>query len=256
MGKSENRRFDFKEFSVFDNECAMKIGTDALILGSWCSVEGVYDAVDFGTGSGIIAFMVAQRAAGAKVVGVELEPKAFEQSVQNAACIPFADRLKMFGQSVQDFALKAEFSEAFDLVVSNPPYFHGKPKSPIHARNLARHDDSLSLTALLNSARQVLKPQGRFAVVWPMERKEELLLEAEGNGFQLMRICEIAGTPMHDPVRFVSEWSLKSRASQDLKRSEIVPERLDIELTERTHGRPLHSIEYKRLLDAFVKEWA
>lgn len=234
----------------------MKIGTDALILGSWCSVEGVHDAVDFGAGSGIIAFMVAQRAPGAKVVGVELEPKAFEQSVQNSASIPFSSRLNMFGLSVQEFALKAEFSQAFDLVVSNPPYFHGKPKSPIQARNLARHDDSLSLTELLKSARQVLKPSGRFAVVWPMERKEELTLEAEGAGFELMRICEIAGTPMHAPVRFVSEWSLKKMAHQDLTRAEPVLERLDIELAERTQGRPVHSAEYKRLLDDFVKEWA
>lgn len=234
----------------------MKIGTDALILGSWCSVEGVQDAVDFGTGSGIIAFMLAQRAPAAQVVGVELEPNAFKQSAQNAEGIPFRGRLNMIGQSVQDFAIRAEFSEAFDLVVSNPPYFHGKPKSPIYARNLARHDDSLSLTALLTSARQVLKPQGRFAVVWPMERKEELLLEAEGTGFELMRICEIAGTPMHAPVRFVSEWSLKRQGSQAAASAEPIAQRLDIELKERTQGRPVHSEEYKRLLDAFVKEWA
>lgn len=234
----------------------MKIGTDALILGSWCSVEGIRNAVDFGAGSGIIAFMVAQRAPGAQVVGVELEPKAFEQSARNAEDIPFAGRLNMIGQSVQDFASRVEFSEVFDLVVSNPPYFHGKPKSPIHARNLARHDDSLSLTALLTSARQVLKPQGRFAVVWPMERKEELLSESEATGFKLLRICEIAGTPLHAPVRFVSEWSRNGKESQGLAMEQPSLDRLDIELAERTQGRPVHSAEYKRLLDAFVQEWA
>ena len=152
VGKSENRLVQFKEFSVRDDRCAMKIGSDALLLASWCSVDSMLEIVDLGCGSGIIALMIAQRASQARVLGVELEENAAKQASSNMAVSPFSNRMEAILQSAQEFASQPDNKGKFDLVVCNPPYFHGKPKSPDHARNLARHDESLTLKELLMTA--------------------------------------------------------------------------------------------------------
>ena len=255
LGKSGNRRFDFKQFTVYDDECAMKIGTDAVLLASWCDVLGVDSAVDFGSGSGIIALMIAQRAPLAEVFGIELEPGAAQQAAYNFQSSPFHTRLHLLQDSVQEFAKNLEKRGGFDLVITNPPYFHNKPKSPIKARNLARHDESLPLEELLQSAHNSLKIEGRLCMVWPMERKHELIQSAKAHGFELIRICDIAGSPAHSPIRFLSEWIKADVLSESNSSTMIEPERLNIELGIRHDGKPEHSQYYKQLLEEFVRDW-
>jgi tRNA1Val (adenine37-N6)-methyltransferase len=253
VGKSENRCFDFKQFSIKDDKCAMKIGTDALLLASWCSVENVSRIVDLGTGSGIIALMLAQRAPESIVVGVELEEAAALQAEENFRLSPFQSRLRAAQQSAQEHARQFKTCDAYDLVVSNPPYFNEKPKSPDHARNLARHDEFLPLKELWSAAKKVMKEEGRLALVWPMDRKGALHKVAKDAGFAMTRCCEIAGTKNHDPKRFLSEWVLASRLSSNQPSLKI--ERLNIELGLRQQGRPKHTDRYKELLNDFVIEW-
>ena len=253
VGKSENRLFEFKEFSIRDDKCAMKIGTDALLLASWCSVENASRIIDFGTGSGIIALMLAQRAPHAVVTGVELEESAAIQAEENFQLSPFESRLHSVQQSVQEYTCHLAAEETYDLVVSNPPFFHEKPKSPNHARNLARHDEFFPLEELLSSAKTAMKKEGRFALVWPMDRKLALLQEATDAGFIMTRCCEIAGTKDHQPKRFLSEWCLAEVVSPHNATVEI--ERLDIEVGIRQTGRPKHSDRYKSLLHDFILEW-
>lgn len=253
VGKSENRLVQFKEFSVRDDRCAMKIGTDALLLASWCSVDSMLEIVDLGCGSGIIALMVAQRAVEARVLGVEIEANAANQASNNMAASPFSNRMEAIHNSAQEFASQPDNKGKFDLVVCNPPYFHGKPKSPDHARNLARHDESLPLKELLKAAHETMGPNGTLALVWPMDRKEQLMQESLEMGFALARYCEIAGTTNHEPKRFLSEWT--KSASVVEARQPVEKERLNIESTSRISGKPQHSARYKELLAPFVKDW-
>lgn len=253
VGKSENRRFEFKQFSIRDDKSAMKIGTDALLLASWSSVENVSRIVDFGTGSGIIALMLAQRAPQSVVVGVELDAGAALQAEENFRLSPFKSRLRAVQQSAQEYTRQLSAAESYDLVISNPPYFHEKPKSPNHARNLARHDEFLPLQELLSMAKTVLKEEGRLALVWPMDRKDALHQAAKNAGFLMLRCCEIAGTKSHEPKRFLSEWAIASSVHSVHPSVEI--ERLDIELEIRQKGRPKHTERYKELLNDFIIEW-
>ena len=145
MGKSGNRQVQFKQFTVRDERCAMKVGTDALILGAWCEVEEASSVLDIGSGSAIVALMLAQRAKDAQVVAVELEQSAFGQGCENVEQSPFFGRIQCVHQEIQEFSHDPHWQDSFDVVVSNPPFFHGKPKSPDPSRNMARHDDTLPL---------------------------------------------------------------------------------------------------------------
>lgn len=253
MGTSLNRIMQFKQFSVRDDRCAMKVGTDALLLASWCSADSMFDIVDLGCGSGIIAIMLAQRAIEAQVLGVELEENAAKQASSNMAASPFSNRMEAIFESAQEFASQPDNKRKFDLVVCNPPYFHGKPKSPDQARNLARHDESLPLKELLMAAHEVMRPNGRLALAWPMDRKEKLMQESLEMGLALTRYCEIAGTTDHEPKRFLSEWK---KISSNLETGKPVEnERLNIESRARISGKPQHSARYKQLLESFLIGW-
>ena len=196
MGKSGNRQVQFKQFTVRDERCAMKVGTDALILGAWCEVEEASSVLDIGSGSAIVALMLAQRAKDARVVAVELEQS-------------------------------------------------GKPKSPDPSRNLARHDDTLPLLELLDSAMRCMRSSGRFMLVWPTERREELFAAAKSRGLSLVREMSIQGTPSHESTRFLTEWS--SQCFDDSKREEM-----SIEKGHRIEGQVNLTDRYSELMRPYV----
>ena len=145
MGRNGRRLQSFQQFDVADDQCGMKVGTDALVLGCWAGegIQGLTRILDIGTGSGILALMLAQRHKRAVVEAVELEPDAARQAAENVASSPFSARI-----SVHEMAVQAWKGPDVDLVVCNPPFFHNHPKSPERKRNLARHDDTLPLHVL------------------------------------------------------------------------------------------------------------
>lgn len=251
MGTSGNRQVTFKKFTVRDDRCGMKVGTDALLLGAWVDVVEANRICDVGTGSGIVMLMLAQRAEAAKIVGVEIEHGAHEQCIENVLSSPFPHRIDVHLESIQQFANRALHHGQFDLVVSNPPFFHDKPKSPHPERNLARHDDSLNLTDLFGSAQKLLTPSGRFNLVWPVERQSELEAVAAVFNFQCKRICQVHGRRDQPAVRILSEWA----ASEGDDENECQTSTLCIEEEERHLGRPILSPEYKKILDEFVVQW-
>ena len=245
MGKSGNRQVQFKQFTVRDERCAMKVGTDALLLGAWCDVEQAASVLDIGSGSAIVTLMLAQRAQKARVIAVELEKVAFEQGCENVAQSPFLSQVQCVHQSIQDFSMKTIWQDSFDVVVSNPPFFHGKPKSPDAARNLARHDDSLALSELLDSAKRCMRPLGRFMLVWPEERRVELFAAAQRRGLSLVREMTIQGSPDHASTRFLSEWS---------NHGELEPKReaISIEKGRRIDGQVILTDRYVKLMSPYV----
>lgn len=157
--------FKFKKFNIEQDNCTMKVGTDGVLLGAWADVKNAKSILDIGTGTGVIAIMLAQRAAEAKVSGIEIDQAACTQAQQNMDGSPFADRLKTELSPVQDFAKLSR--DEFDLIVSNPPFFSGGTFSENQDRNSVRHTVKLSHGDLLMAVQKLLSKTGKFCVILP-----------------------------------------------------------------------------------------
>ena len=203
MGRNGRRLQSFQQFDVADEQCGMKVGTDALVLGCWAgeNMAGPTRILDIGTGSGILALMLAQRHERAVVEAVELEPDAARQAAENAASSPFRDRI-----SVHEMAVQAWEGADVDLVVCNPPFFHNHPKSPERKRNLARHDDTLPLHVLFAQAQRVTHDAGVFQFVFPTDRAEEVRAIASKEGWLLSQRISLAWSASHEPIRDLWTW--------------------------------------------------
>lgn len=187
----------------------MKVGTDALLLGSWAGEVTFpepllpHRILDIGTGSGILALMLAQRYPLAWVDAVELEPEAAKQATQNVQESPFSDRIVVHPRAIQGWAAKA------DLVVCNPPFFHDHPKSTDRKRNLARHDDTLPLSALFSTVKSCMNPKGEFCLVFPEDRARELREVALSNGFHCRTKIQLRASKEHEVIRSLWSWGLE-----------------------------------------------
>ena len=247
MGTSGNRKMTFKRFTVLDEKCAMKIGTDAVMLGAWANPSkssAKLKIVDIGSGSGVIALMLAQRFEHSTVTAIELEPLAAKQSRENFTASSFVTQLSCIERSFQQWSEEVQSFEA-DLVVSNPPFFHNKPRSPFYARNLARHDDALPISDLFNGVAKILSKDGVFGIVWPVEREAELMSAANEFSFTLVRRCEILPTKNHSAVRFLSEFKFSQQIS-----SEAICTKIILDTGEEKGGRNF-TPEYNELMRDF-----
>lgn len=162
--------FAFKQFTVKQDKCAMKVGTDAVLLGAWVSTEGARSILDIGTGTGIIALMLAQRSTAA-IDAIDIDPNACLQARENAENSPWQDRLTIYHESFQTFALRA--GQRYDLIVSNPPFFVDSSKASHIERTISRHTDLLPYDELINGVLKVLEPEGRFCVILPAKEGEQ-----------------------------------------------------------------------------------
>lgn len=142
----------------------MKVGTDAVLLGAWADISGAKSILDIGTGCGVIALMLAQRAADANVAAVEIDDLSAHQAGENFKNSPFAQRLKIFHTRIQDFK---DDAVKFDLIVSNPPFFSKSLLPPNARRTIARHTEALSFDELFGAAERLLSPSGRFSIIVP-----------------------------------------------------------------------------------------
>lgn len=197
----------------------MKIGTDGILLGAWVPAEQPQRILDIGTGTGLIALMMAQRFPNATIDAVEIEPNAAEQAAQNFSASPWPERLSLHHQSIQSFAASGRLDKTYSLIVSNPPWFVDSLKSDESSRNLARHTDSLSHVELLNSA-SLLRSSGRLAVVLPFGDTASFIHAADERSLYCCRQCHVRSKPGLSPHRVLLEFEtapLKSESShQDL----------------------------------------
>jgi tRNA1Val (adenine37-N6)-methyltransferase len=157
--------FQFKQFSVDHNLCSMKVGVDGALLGAWANINECDNILDVGTGSGLIALMMAQRNQSANIEAIEIEGNAFQQAQINFQNSPWSARLHLHFGDFKNWNTQ----QKFDLIISNPPYFTASLKSEKEGRNLARHDDSLPLFELLNKAKLLLSNTGRICLVYPFD---------------------------------------------------------------------------------------
>ncbi|MGB1076521.1 MAG: tRNA1(Val) (adenine(37)-N6)-methyltransferase [Flavobacteriales bacterium] len=231
----------------------MKIGTDALLLGAWTPVAPDMRVLDIGTGSGILLLMLAQRAQGTgSFLGIELDDRAFEQAKINLLRSPFEAKV------IQADALQwmQRPTEApFDLVVCNPPFFRNKPLSKDQSRNLARHDAHLPIEKMLPLVVSILNTEGLFSMVWPTDRKEELLLVAKNAGLVCTKQVDIQGHPEASIRRHLFAFrhaAILSPNPREKERSKLV-----IEKGPRNPGEPpKYSKHYKDLLQDFFSQLA
>ena len=181
--------FHFKKFSITQERCAMKVGTDAVLLGSWTNLNSAKTILDVGTGTGIIALMLAQKS-NAVIDAVEIDKCAFEEAEQNVRNSPFADLINVINISLQEFALISH--RKYDLIVSNPPFFVEASKSFEEARNLARHTDySLTYDELITATNNLLSEKGKLNLILPYKEGNIFINKAKNNNLWPHKITRV-----------------------------------------------------------------
>lgn len=180
-----NPFFQFKQFVVFHDKCAMKVGTDGVLAGAWAQVDGAARILDIGTGSGLIALMLAQRNPQAFVTAVDIDGAAVEQARENVARSPWADRMEVTQLDIRQ--APEDWKDRFDAIVSNPPYFVEAVKCPHAQRNTARHTDELDFGALLAKVAFLLSDEGCFSVILPATAASDFVALALKQGLSLSR---------------------------------------------------------------------
>lgn len=205
----QSKPFRFKKFAISHHRSAMKVGVDGVLIGCWTSVEGVSSILDVGTGCGLIALIMAQRAPAAEIVGIEIDKASAGEAAENVILSPWADRITVIEGSFPE----ALASRRFDLIVSNPPYFDSGVRCAVTPREIARHQGELSPTSILENACAFLHPGGSVAMVIPLEICESISAEAERLGFLLRRKCMVRGHVNAPFKRVLLQWILTNDAA-------------------------------------------
>lgn len=198
--------FRFKQFTVGQDRCAMKVGTDGVLLGAWTQPKDAKAILDIGTGTGLIALMLAQRN-GADIDAIDIDQEATLQARENFEASPWSDRLHAIHNSIQHYS--ETVSKRYDLIVSNPPYFIGAHPAPSEARNIARHmDDSLSIEELSSCVKKLLQPQGRFCVILPFMEGMKFIDQAKQEGLFANRITKVKTKADRPEKRLMMEFEM------------------------------------------------
>lgn len=191
MNEKRESTFRFKQFALSNERSAMKIGTDGVLLGGWCTVDQASRVLDAGCGTGLIALMVAQRNASAHITGIDISDDAVDEARLNIANSPFADRVTA---RCGDF-LQITGGNSYDLIVSNPPFFTETLRSPDAARATARHADSLPAGELIAKSARLLSPRGILALVLPAQKDDDVEWYAALNRLYPIRKCAVYTKP-------------------------------------------------------------
>ena len=198
--------FSFKKFSIEQDRCAMKVGTDGVLLGAWTPLENnPFSILDIGTGTGIIALMLAQRSHAEQIDALEIDEDTYEQATDNFENSPWNDRLFCFHAALEEFMEEPE--DEYDIIVSNPPFFSEDYKSDNSQRNLARFQDAMPFEDLIEAAALLLSENGIFAVIIPFKEEEKFLALAHEYELYPLKITRVKGTPTSEIKRSLLAFS-------------------------------------------------
>jgi len=212
--------FRFKQFEVAHDKCAMKVGTDGVLLGAWANHTLPQTILDIGTGSGLIAIMLTQRFSTAKITGIDIEDSAIEQATENFNDSNWSDRLTAQKVDLAEFQ-----SDSFDLILSNPPFFNGTYFSGNTERDTARQNDSLPPALLFQKVEELLNSEGHFCCIIPTEHKAEYIAAAKNVGLFLNQELRVKGHPNKPYKRELLQFSRHQ--------SELISDSLTIETDKR-----------------------
>lgn len=215
-----NKPFQFKEFQVNQDQCAMKIGTDGVLLGAWTSIDtNPFSILDIGAGTGILSLMLAQRSPAEVIEALEIDDSAYEQCVDNFEQSSWNDRLFCYHASLEEFA--EEIEDQYDLIICNPPFYSETYKTENSQRDLARFQDAMPFEHLLESVVALLSENGLFSVVIPFSEEDKFIDLASKSSLFPMRITHVKGTPSSETKRSLIEFSF---SKTNLITSELIIE--------------------------------
>jgi len=199
-------KFQFKQFSIEQDRCAMKIGTDGVLLGAWTPIENnPFSILDIGTGTGIIALMLAQRSGAEQIDALEIDEEAYEQATDNFENSPWNDRLFCFHAGLDEFVEEPE--DEYDLIVSNPPFYNEDYKTKNEQRDLARFQDAMPFEELVEAVALLLSENGIFSVIIPFKEEEKFLVLANEYELFPLKITRVKGTPNSEIKRSLLAFS-------------------------------------------------
>jgi tRNA1Val (adenine37-N6)-methyltransferase len=182
----------------------MKVGTDGVLLGAWTNPANAFNILDIGTGTGLIALMLAQKSR-ANIDAIEIDSDAYDQALENVRQSVWKERISVMHNSLQDFARSTDTK--YDLVVTNPPFFTNSLKSAQEKRNLARHNDTLTTEDLLAGVDRLLKPLGSFCAILPYVESQLLIVDAALYNLYCMRKTNVLPLAHKKPTRVMMEFS-------------------------------------------------
>lgn len=188
--------FQFKKFSIEQDRCAMKVGTDGVLLGAWTPlINRPFSVLDIGAGTGLLALMIAQRSHAEQIDALEIDEDAYEQCVENFENSDWGDRLFCYHAAFDEFVEEMQGEEAYDLIVSNPPFYTADYKSDVEARDKARFEDALPFEELIAGVNLLLTDEGVFSVVIPYEEELRFIELASKVNLFPFKITRVKGTP-------------------------------------------------------------
>lgn len=239
MSVAPDKPFRFKQFDLHQSRSAMRVGTDAVLLGAWANAVGHEHILDVGTGTGVIALICAQRNQRALVEAIEIDEGSAEDARLNFSLAPWSGRLKVH----QGDFLKIVSKEKFDLIISNPPYFSQSLRASDPIRSAARHDDALPAEAFMKQAKTLLLPEGIVALIFPTHQLERWTEAAKAVGFSTKRICHV----------FTLAYKDASRVMVEFTRTSVAEPTMESLLIEKSPGE--YSEAYKSLTREFYTKW-
>ncbi len=249
--------FQFKQFTIAQDRCAAKIGTDGVLLGAWTSLDHHPQSIlDIGTGTGIIALMLAQRSFAETIDALELDDDAYEQATENFENSDWGDRLFCYHAHLHEFA--TEIEDTYDLIVSNPPFYEAslalsdKEQQMSEARKKARFEDAMPFELIIGAVAKLLSETGRFNIIIPYHREEDFIALASQAHLFPTRVTHVKGNSDSPIKRSILEFQRLEQIPHDIEggfirfRESVLPQKLIIE-----HGRHEYTEEYTTLVKDF-----
>ncbi len=228
-----NNVFQFKQFNIEQDRCAMKVGTDGVLLGAWTPlINNPYNILDIGTGTGLIALMLAQRSNAEQIDAIEIDDNAYEQATENFENSPWNDRLYCYHAGLDEFVEEVE--EEFDLIVSNPPFYKDEYKSDNEQRDIARFEDSLPFEELIEAADFFLSENGIFALIVPFKEEQVIIDLCLEKKLYPLKITRVKGTPTSEIKRSLLAFSrieqpaLVDELTIEISRHQYTPEYIEL----------------------------
>ncbi len=224
-----HKPFQFKQFTIHQDRCAMKVGTDGVLLGAWTSLDANPNTIlDIGAGTGLIALMLAQRSTAETIDALEIDEAAYEQCVENFEDSPWGDRLFCYHAGLDEFV--AEWEDSYDLIVCNPPFYSEDVSSGNLSRDIARQNTALPFEELLNGVSLLISKDGVFATIIPFKEERDFLVLAANYGLYPQKITHVKGNPTTKIKR-----SLLQFGGFETNLDHIATDELTIEIERHTY---------------------